>query len=88
MKYLIVSDIHGSLPALEQVLAFYREQQCGMLCILGDILNYGPRNGIPQGLDPKGIAERLNVQGTCLFFSSFPRLGRLDNYAYFCALKT
>lgn len=37
MKYLIVSDIHGSLPALEQVLAFYREQQCGMLCILGDI---------------------------------------------------
>lgn len=54
MKYLIVSDIHGSLPALEQVLAFYREQQCGMLCILGDILNYGPRNGIPQGLDPKG----------------------------------
>ena len=47
MKYLIVSDIHGSLPALEQVLAFYREQQCGMLCILGDILNYGPRNGIP-----------------------------------------
>ena len=61
MKYLIVSDIHGSLPALEQVLAFYREQQCGMLCILGDILNYGPRNGIPQGLDPKGIAERLNA---------------------------
>ena len=54
MKYLIVSDIHGSLPALEQVLAFYREQQCGMLCILGDILNYGPRNGIPQGLDRKG----------------------------------
>ena len=61
MKYLIVSDIHGSLPALEQVLAFYREQQCGMLCILGDILNYGPRNGIPQGLDPKGIAEHLNA---------------------------
>ena len=60
-KYLIVSDIHGSLPALEQVLAFYREQQCGMLFILGDILNYGPRNGIPQGLDPKGIAERLNA---------------------------
>ena len=32
-----------------------------MLCILGDILNYGPRNRIPQGLDPKGIAERLNA---------------------------
>lgn len=61
MKYLIVSDIHGSLPALEKVLAFYREQQCDLLCILGDTLNYGPRNGLPEGLDPKGIAERLNA---------------------------
>lgn len=60
-KYLIVSDIHGSLPALEQTLAFYKNHQCGMLCLLGDILNYGPRNGIPEGLDPKGIAERLNA---------------------------
>lgn len=32
--------------------------------------------------------QQSTVQGTCLFFSSFPRLGRLDNYAYFCALKT
>ena len=31
-----------------------------MLCILGDIINYGPRNGLPEGLDPKGIVERLN----------------------------
>lgn len=61
MKYLIVSDIHGSLPALQQVLTFYREQQCDMLCILGDILNYGPRNGLPEGLNPKGIAETLNA---------------------------
>lgn len=27
MKYLIVSDIHGSLPRLEQVLDFYKNQQ-------------------------------------------------------------
>jgi putative phosphoesterase len=61
MKYLIISDIHGSLPALDKALEFYREQKCDMLLILGDILNYGPRNGLPEGLDPKGIAERLNV---------------------------
>lgn len=61
MKYLIVSDIHGSLPALKKVIDFYRTQHCDMLCILGDILNYGPRNGLPEGLDPKGIAERLNA---------------------------
>lgn len=73
MKYLIVSDIHGSLPALERVLDFFDKQQCDLLCILGDILNYGPRNGLPQGLDPKGIADRLNqragqiiaIRGNC-----------------------
>ncbi len=73
MKYLIVSDIHGSLPALEQVLAFYKEHHYDMLCILGDILNYGPRNGLPEGLNPKAIAEKLNemafeiiaIRGNC-----------------------
>ena len=73
MKYLIVSDIHGSLPALEQVLRVYEAERCDMLLVLGDILNYGPRNSIPDGIDPKGIAERLNamkehivaVRGNC-----------------------
>lgn len=73
MKYLIVSDIHGSLPALEQTLDFYRKEKCEMLLILGDVLNYGPRNGLPEGLNPKAIAERLNamadkivaVRGNC-----------------------
>ena len=73
MKYLIVSDIHGSLPALDKVLRFYEKEQCDKLCILGDILNYGPRNGLPEGLDPQAIATRLNrmagqivaVRGNC-----------------------
>lgn len=64
MKYLLVSDIHGSLPALERVLEFYRKENCDMMLILGDILNYGPRNGLPEGLDPKGIAERLNAMAS------------------------
>ena len=73
MKYLIVSDIHGCLPALEKVLQFYQNNHFDMLVILGDILNYGPRNGLPEGLNPKGIAERLNgmaaetvaIRGNC-----------------------
>ena len=44
MKYLIASDIHGSLPALESVLDVYDREHCDMLLLLGDILNYGPRN--------------------------------------------
>lgn len=61
MRYLLLSDIHGSLPALRKALRFYREHHCGMLVILGDILNYGPRNGLPDGLDPRGIADELNA---------------------------
>ena len=73
MKYLIVSDIHGSLPRLEKALSFFECEDYDMLLILGDILNYGPRNGIPEGLDAPGIAARLNamaekivaVRGNC-----------------------
>lgn len=62
MKYLIVSDIHGSLPALKKVLDFYEREHCDMLCLLGDVLNYGPRNGLPEGLDPQGVAAALNAK--------------------------
>ncbi len=73
MRYLIISDIHGSLPRLQRALDFYRQQQCDMLLILGDILNYGPRNSIPEGIDAKGIVAALNpladdivaVRGNC-----------------------
>ena len=60
MKYLIVSDIHGSLPALEAVLQQFDAGGYDMLCLMGDILNYGPRNGLPEGLNPQAIVERLN----------------------------
>ena len=73
MKYLLVSDIHGSLPALERVLQIFEHEHCDLLCLLGDILNYGPRNGLPEGLDPQGIVQRLKpyadrivaVRGNC-----------------------
>lgn len=74
MKYLIVSDIHGCLSRLNQVLNFFEEQKYDMLVLLGDILNYGPRNGLPEdGLDAMGIVDRLNamsdrivaVRGNC-----------------------
>ena len=61
MKYLILSDIHGSLTSLEKALKIYADNKCDMLCLLGDIINYGPRNGLPEGLDPKAIVERLNA---------------------------
>lgn len=73
MKYLLLSDIHGSRPALERVLDFFRQERYDLLLLLGDVLNYGPRNGLPEGLDAQGVAALLNplaerivaVRGNC-----------------------
>lgn len=73
MKYLIASDIHGSIDALNAILQQFEREHCDMLLLLGDLLNYGPRNGLPPGLDPRAVAERLNalsdrivcVRGNC-----------------------
>ena len=73
MKYLILSDIHGSLTSLDKALGIYCSHGCDMLLLLGDLLNYGPRNGLPENLDAMGVAERLNtlsgdivaVRGNC-----------------------
>lgn len=73
MRYLILSDIHGSLPVLERVLNFYDRESYDMLLLLGDLLNYGPRNGLPEGLDAPAVARLLSeravdivaVRGNC-----------------------
>lgn len=62
MKYLIASDIHGCLPALDAILDFYDRGHFDQLILLGDILNYGPRNSIPEGIDAPAIVERLNAR--------------------------
>ena len=73
MRYLIASDIHGSWPRLQQLLGHFEAMKMDMLFILGDILNYGPRNGVPEGLNAPAIAEALNrlsdrivaIRGNC-----------------------
>ncbi len=66
MKYLITSDIHGSASALRQILEHFDAMHCDMLCLLGDFLNYGPRNGLPEGLDAPGVADLLNARKDCI----------------------
>ena len=60
MKILVISDIHGKTPALEQVLGIYNKESFDRLFILGDILYHGPRNPLPGGYDPPGVVELLN----------------------------
>lgn len=73
MKLMFASDIHGSLPATEQVLARFAQSGARWLILLGDLLNHGPRNPLPAGYNPSQVAERLNtlagsiiaVRGNC-----------------------
>lgn len=61
MKLMFISDIHGSLYWLEQALAKAEEEQPHTLVILGDFLYHGPRNPLPEGYDPQGVAAKLNA---------------------------
>ena len=73
MKLMFASDIHGSLPATERVLSLFEQSGAQWLIILGDVLNHGPRNALPEGYAPAQVAEKLNqhasriiaVRGNC-----------------------
>ncbi|EAW1147810.1 phosphodiesterase [Salmonella enterica subsp. arizonae serovar 38:z4,z23:-] len=64
MKLMFASDIHGSLPATERVLERFAQSGARWLVILGDVLNHGPRNALPEGYAPAQVAERLNAVAT------------------------
>lgn len=73
VRYLIASDIHGSLPAAEALLARFHEEGADRLLLLGDVLYHGPRNPLPAGYAPAEVAQLLNryadritaVRGNC-----------------------
>ncbi len=62
MKLMFASDIHGSLPATEQLLTRFAQSGARWLVLLGDVLYHGPRNALPEGYNPAQVAERLNTQ--------------------------
>jgi len=61
MTFLILSDIHGSAACLETALASF-ESKVDAIILLGDYLNHGPRNPLPEGWDTKRTAELLNAR--------------------------
>ena len=58
MKLAILSDLHGSLSAFDGVMAWLAPWQPDHLLLLGDLLNHGPRNPVPEGYQPAALAER------------------------------
>ena len=73
MKFMIVSDIHGSYTDLKRVMEIYKEEKMDKLVLLGDLLYHGPRNPLPEGYQPQEVMKLLNtykeniiaVRGNC-----------------------
>lgn len=73
MKIMIASDLHGSSPAVRNLLAAFDASGAERLVLLGDILYHGPRNDLPEGYDPKSVIALLSpyadkilcVRGNC-----------------------
>ena len=73
MEILIASDLHGSEYFTKKLLERFDAEGAKQLVLLGDIYNHGPRNPLPEGYDPMGVAALLNpmvgdltvIKGNC-----------------------
>ena len=62
MKYMIASDLHGSVGALRALLAAYKKEGAQKLLFLGDLVYHGPRNDLPAQYAPKEVIALLNAE--------------------------
>lgn len=73
MRYLVLSDLHGASEEVAHALTYFDKYHCDFLVLLGDLLNHGPRNRIPESYQPPKVMELLNalsnkiisVRGNC-----------------------
>lgn len=60
MKYLVISDIHGSAYYAKKIKEIYDMENPDKLILLGDLYYHGPRNDLTQEYNPSEVAEILN----------------------------
>lgn len=73
MKYLLISDVHGSYSAIKKVENIIVNNDFDSIISLGDILYHGPRNDLPCEYNPKKVIEVVKrysdkfifIQGNC-----------------------
>lgn len=73
MKYLVISDIHGSSESCKIILDKHKQYNTDKIIVLGDILYHGPRNDLPNCYNPKQAILLLNsianniiaIKGNC-----------------------
>ena len=73
MKIAVASDIHGSMSAAYAFITRADALGADKILLLGDLYYHGARKPLPEGYDPRGVAELLNknaeriiaVRGNC-----------------------
>ena len=73
MKFLVISDIHGSKYYAEKIQNRIQRENPEKIILLGDLYYHGPRNPLTLEYAPKEVADILNsyknkilaVRGNC-----------------------
>lgn len=73
MKYLVISDIHGSSYYANKMNEIYQKENPDKIILLGDLYYHGPRNQLTQEYSPIEVSKILNqwkdiilcVKGNC-----------------------
>ena len=60
MKYLVASDIHGSLYFASELEERIKEEKIDKLILLGDLYYHGPRNPLTDKYAPNDVSVLLN----------------------------
>lgn len=73
MKYLVISDIHGSFYYASKIPEIIKREDVDQIILLGDLYYHGPRNPLPKDYDPLKVSLLLNsyqskiiaIRGNC-----------------------
>lgn len=60
MRFLIASDLHGSLKSLQFLLEKAHELKPDRLILLGDLVYHGPRNPLPASYDTITLLDQIH----------------------------
>ena len=73
MRYLVVSDIHGSAYYANKIKEIFNRENPDKLILLGDLYYHGPRNPLTRDYNPMEVSRIFNslkdnilcVRGNC-----------------------
>ena len=60
MKYLVISDIHGSNYYAKKIDEIYNKENPDKIILLGDLYYHGPRNPLTEEYNPMEVSKLLN----------------------------